>query len=131
LHRLFHQIADSSSGWLSAANPEFEILGTVIVSLPVTVMHFLLRQERTPKDLGHDLCMFCDVSLALGIRMVGVPDIYIARAGGLVPTLPLIQLPQWFALSKLLIVGRAVAAATVPIRATREVATCPSAAQRS
>jgi hypothetical protein len=40
---LLDQIADSSSWWLPASRPQFKILGTIIVPLPVSMMYFFLR----------------------------------------------------------------------------------------
>lgn len=40
-HRLVHEIADSSSGRLLSSSPELEVFGTVVVPLPVAMMHLL------------------------------------------------------------------------------------------
>jgi hypothetical protein len=92
-------------------------------------MHFFLRKESTTQHRCHDLCMPCDISLPLSVGMVRFPDVDVATTG-LVPALSQIQRLQWLGLPQLLIMGCAVTAAAMPIRATREVATCPSAAYR-
>jgi hypothetical protein len=61
--------------------------------------------------------------------MVGLPDIDVAIAA-LEPALSHIQRLQWLALPQLLIMSCTVTATAMPIRATREVATCSSAAYR-
>jgi hypothetical protein len=40
-YRLVHEIADPSSGRLLPSSPQLEVLGAVVVPLPVAMMHLL------------------------------------------------------------------------------------------
>jgi hypothetical protein len=127
-HGLLYQITDSCSGWLPASSPQFKIFWTIIVPLPVTVMHLLFWQQRPPQYRSHDFCMLRHISLLVGVGVVWFPDVDVTIAGP-EPALPEIQRRKRLALPELLIVGCAVAAAVVPVRATGEVAAGSSTAQ--
>lgn len=88
-HRLIDEVAHSGSWRLLPSDPQLEILRAIVISLPVAMMHLLSWQERPFQHRSHHPGMLSDVTSAVGIRMLGLPDIDVAIAAP-VPTFPLI-----------------------------------------
>lgn len=80
LNGMTDEVVDTSAVAV-IANPQFQILGAIVVPDTVLVMHRLLGRQVAADDRLHDEAMLGDVAVAPGVGMVGatLQDVAVGR----------------------------------------------------